>query len=184
LRFKRANNAKLQDDYYGQAFGTAANWSLNDQPDSHHLEVYFNPMSGYPSFQANIDVESSDGSSLYVAIVSGSALSSVIPLVSGQQNTGVQQINGQGLSYCNFLQQSQFNQISESDYVAKLESLLTAAQYVYFFGQVYSDDNGNNGIHDIHRITIDGYGDGGLIVQTAAGNYFGVFAYFDDQTIC
>jgi len=143
-------------------------------------------MSGYPSFQANIDVESSDGSSLFVAFVSGSALSSVVQLVAGQENTGVQEIDAsQGLDYCNFLQQSQFNQISESDYVSKLESLLSASQYVYFFGQVYSDSDGNNGIHDIHRIdSIDGYGDGGLVIETPSGNYFGIFAYFDDQTIC
>src|SRR5688500_14387141 len=87
----------IQASYYGRAFGRASNWTQLDHRHSHHLEVYFKPMPNMPNFQANIDIRSTDGSSLFVALVQGSGLSSVLPLIQGKANTGVSQLNqGQG----------------------------------------------------------------------------------------
>ena len=68
-------------DYYGRAFGSAKNWQLVDSGTSHHLEVYFNPMPNYSTFQANIDVRSKDGTSLSVAYVKN--ITSVLSNIKG-----------------------------------------------------------------------------------------------------
>lgn len=72
--------------------------------------------------------------------------------------------------------------MTESAYVNLLVQLLRNSQYVYFFGQVYHDADGTSGIHDIHRIT-NYPGDGAFISQDAQGNFFGVFAYFQNQQV-
>lgn len=181
LCFAILSIVSAQSPYYGCAFGVASNWTLVDRGRSHHLEVYFQPMPNMDDFQANIDVRSTDGSSLNVAVTT--QLSAITSLFQGQGNTGVRQLDADGgFTYCNFLNQSQFQTLPEGTYVKTLKNLLANSQYVYFWGQVYSDNA--DGIHDIHRITLGGYGDGGLVVEDNSGNYVGVFAYFNDQSVC
>jgi len=168
-------------DYYGRAFGSVASWNRVDKGESHHLEVSFNSMPGYSSFTANIDIESRSGSGLYVSSLTGSgSLAKILPLITGLNNTGVKSLSS-GVTYCGWLQQGQFTQMSESSYVRMLESMLGRSKYVFFFGQVYTDNG--NGIHDIHRID-NSPGDGGLVILDGSGHYSGVFAYFADQSIC
>jgi hypothetical protein len=175
------NVIQAQTPYFGCAFGAASNWTLIDRGRSHHLEVYFQPMPNMDGFQANIDVRSTDGSALSVAVTT--QLNAISSLFQGQSNAGVKQLDASGgFTYCNFLNNSQFIPLPEATYVKTLMNLLTNSQYVYFWGQVYSDNA--DGIHDIHRITLDGYGDGGLVVEDNSGNYVGVFAYFSDQSLC
>jgi hypothetical protein len=138
-------------------------------------------MPNMDQFQANIDVRSTDGTSLNVAVTK--QLNAIVSLFQGQGNAGVKELDpSAGFQYCNFLNQSQFAPLPESTYVSTLKSLLTNSQYVYFWGQVYSDNA--DGIHDIHRITLDGYGDGGMVFEDNSGNYVGIFAYFNDQSVC
>lgn len=84
VSFSFINASLQQGSYYGRAFGVASNWTQVDHRSSHHLEVYFKPMPNMPYFQANIDIQSRDGSSLYVAFVQGSGLSAILPLIQGQ----------------------------------------------------------------------------------------------------
>eukprot|EP01125_Pyxidicula_operculata_P005367 TRINITY_DN191_c1_g2_i8.p1 TRINITY_DN191_c1_g2~~TRINITY_DN191_c1_g2_i8.p1 ORF type:complete len:199 (-),score=28.02 TRINITY_DN191_c1_g2_i8:146-742(-) len=182
-----------QDYYYGRCFGTANSWRQQDNGSSHHLEVTLNPVQDldnpgttFTNFTANINIESTDGTGLYVAYLKGPDMQTVLPNIQGQQN-GVSQIDpSQGVVYCSFLSDSAFQEVSESQLVSLYVSLLSNAQTVYIFGQVYSDSNGINGIHDIHEITGEGssYGDGAFITQDASGNYYGVFARFDTQSLC
>jgi len=165
-------------NYYGRVVGTANNWEVKDSGSSHHLEVYFDSLPGYPSFQANIDIRSKDGSSLYVAQLTN--LSSIMTALQGAP--GVKKLTvSTGIQYCNFLQSATFTQLPESQYVSLLEKLLSTSQTVIFFGQVYADSDGTNGIHDIHEIKISGYGDGGFVAIDANQRYYGIFAYFQDQ---
>jgi len=169
--------------FYGRAFGTVQSHKLTDKGRSHHLEVYLDPMPGYPNFQANIDVRSLDGSSLFVASLQDN-LAPVLQNIQSQAS-GVQRITpDQGVVYCNCIDPSNFQQLPETDYVTLLTNLLDNAQNVYFFGQVYEDADGTAGIHDIHRTIIHGYGDGALVVQDSSGNFNGVFAYFQNQQTC
>lgn len=179
--------------YYGRVWGTATKWTRNDKGDSHHLEVSFAPVkdldSGdtYSQFTANIDVRSFDGSSMYYALLNGSALvKSGLPAKT-QSPIGLKKIDkSQGVVYSDFLDSSDFTVLDEDALVSLLEKFLGNSRMVYLWGQVYHDDGGAVGIHDIHRIEgqhYQGYGDGAFLVQSQSGEFFGCFLHFNDQPV-
>jgi len=138
--------------------------------------------NSYDSFQTNIDVESRDSSSVLVVLLDNEGLKNASLLAKLSGDPGLKEITEEeGILYNKFLKANQFNPTNENTFVTILESLLKNATQVYFFGQVYHDTDGEVGIHDIHRITTKGYGDGAFLTVDSAGNYYGVFSHFQDQ---
>eukprot|EP01124_Arcella_intermedia_P031917 TRINITY_DN7336_c0_g1_i1.p1 TRINITY_DN7336_c0_g1~~TRINITY_DN7336_c0_g1_i1.p1 ORF type:complete len:217 (-),score=30.57 TRINITY_DN7336_c0_g1_i1:43-693(-) len=175
-------------EYYGRCFGVAESWYRKDSMNSHHLEVNFTQVADldngltYHNFQANIDIESFDGSSLLVVSWGPNDVSNSGLLSKLSSGSGLKKITAtQGLSYDAFLKADQFQHMPEGAYTSLLESLLSDASQVFLFGQVYHDNDGAVGIHDIHRITTNGYGDGALFTQDKSGNFHAIFAHFSNQ---
>lgn len=134
---------------------------------------------------ANVDVRSFDGSSMFMALVNGSALNKTGLVAKTQSPLGLKKLaKSDGVDYGAFLSPAQFSVIDEDALVALLSAWMRAARTVYLWGQVYHDSNGAVGIHDIHELTgrnYQDYGDGALLVQLADGSYQGIFLHFNDQ---
>lgn len=162
--------------YYGQCFGSVQGWRRVDTSHGHHLEVRIG------SILAEIDVRSRDGTSLHVAEVDDEWVRQSGLLAKLQGEHGIAPLHGsQGINYTDILTKDAFHEMDENAFVSALTRHLDSADTAFLFGQVYVDDDGKTGIHDIHRITHENYRDGALLILDKTGQYHAIFAMFAGQ---
>jgi len=176
--------------YYGRVWGQVTNYTRRDSK-THHLVLQFSKVqdldsgTSYSNFEADVNVRSSDQSDMFVALVNGTAIPKDI-LQKAQYPKGLKKLNSSsdGVIYSKFLNNSSFVVMNENKLVSVLAKLVTNADLVYLWGEVYHDSSPPQvGIHDIHRITSQNggrYGDGALMVKRG-NTYFGVFLHFANQ---
>jgi hypothetical protein len=164
--------------YYGRCFGTVQGWRRIDSAWGHHLEVHVD------SVVAEIDVRSRDGTPLHVVEADDAWVRRSGLLAKLQGQLGVARLSpSQGIRYADILTEDAFHEMDENTYIGILIRLLDTADIVFLFGQVYVDDDGKTGIHDIHRITDSNSGDGALLVLDKSGTYHAILAKFADQQL-
>ena len=93
--------------------------------------------ASYDNFMANCDVRSFDGSSMFMALVNGSALNKTGLVAKTQTPLGLRKLaKSDGVDYASFLQPSDFAVVDEDALVALLEAWMQSARTVFLWGQV------------------------------------------------
>lgn len=194
---------------YGLWKGTPTSW--NGTADSDHGHLEFNDGTAGKTYEADVNIMSSDSDKRLVYWLVSSfnpeqpsttklnALSKGFSKQSGSDSLALDFLREGFLipSAGTLVSHNPKNPTESNDILSYLDPILSQAVQdkatIYLWGSKYSDSDGSSGIHDIHmnqgnagsfKSENGTYQDGGIVIQSADGNTWqGIFLAFATQTL-